>query len=144
MQFQEIKELIGLAIGFVAVIMGCGIPIVAIYLEYRKRKDIFVLYHQERMAAIEKGIELPPLPEGYAEGVTGEDGKASKPRSPASGFGAGMIWLLTGLALMVALYFNGKGAVTLYGMIPVALGLAYLINYFAITKKAAGTDRSVP
>jgi hypothetical protein len=144
MQFQEVKELIGLMIGFVAVIMGCGIPIIAVYLEYRKRKEIFMLYHQQRMAAIDKGIELPPLPEGYAEGFMGGDGKPSKPRSPDYGFGAGMIWLLTGLALTVALYFNGKGAVTLYGLIPVALGLAYLITYFAIGKKAAGTDRSAP
>jgi cadmium resistance protein CadD (predicted permease) len=55
-----------------------------------------------------------------------------------------MIWLLTGLALTVALYFNGKGAVALYGLIPVALGLAYLITCFAVAKKATGTERSTP
>jgi hypothetical protein len=135
MQFEEIKELIGLAIGLVAVVMGLSIPIVAVYLEYRKRKDIFMLYHQERMAAIDKGIELPPLPEGCAEGFAGGDGKPSKPRSPDFGLGVGLIWSLTGLALMVALYFNGKGAAALYGLIPTALGLAYLIGYFAVGRK---------
>ena len=144
MPFEEIKELIGLAIGFVAVIMGCGIPLLAIYFDYRKRKEIFMLYHQQRMAAIDKGIELPPVPEGFGEWFPGGDGKSSKPRSPHFGLGAGLTWLLTGIALMVALYFNGNGTVALYGFIPVALGLAYLIYYFTVDKKAAGTDHSAP
>jgi hypothetical protein len=115
-----------LIIPLTAIIFGCGIPLLAIFLDYRKRKEMFALYHQERMAAIEKGIDLPPLPDVFFK----EDGK-NKPRSPHSDFGWGLFWLLGGLALLVALYFNG------YALIAVAIGLHYLIYYYVVGKKEA-------
>ena len=50
-------------IPIIAIVLGIGIGMLAIYLSYRKRKELFALYHQERMAAIEKGIDCPPWPE---------------------------------------------------------------------------------
>jgi len=111
---------------------GISIPLLAIFLDYRKRREIFALHHRERMAAIERGIELPPLPEG----LLGDD-KKSKRRSPHSDLGWGLFWLLGGSALLAALYFNDKGAKSLYALIPVAIGLHYLIYYFVIGKKEA-------
>lgn len=126
------KEFMTLLIPIIAIIMGCGIPLLAIFVDYRKRKEMFELHHRERMAAIEKGIELPPLPEEFFK----PDGK-SKPSSPHSDFGWGLFWLLGGLALLVALYFNGKGAQSLYALLPVAVGIHYLIYYFVVGKKEA-------
>jgi hypothetical protein len=127
-----IKDLMPLLIPIIAIVMGCGIPLLAIFVDYRKRKEMFTLYHQERMAAIEKGVELPPLPEAFFE----QDGKA-KSRSPHSDFGWGLFWLLGGGALLVALYFNDKGAASLYALIPVAVGLHYLIYYYVVGRKEA-------
>ena len=141
--------LVALAIPIVAIVMGIGIGSLTIYLHYRKRRDMFALYHQERMAAIEKGIELPPLPEAFFT----DDGKPVRTRSPHRGLAAGLVWLFVGLALLVALYFNETGPVALYALIPAAIGLAKLTYYFTVGKqeaealeaerkaKAAETDR---
>ncbi len=45
-----------------AVGLPLSIPIVYIALNYRKRKRLMELSHAERMAAIERGMEVPPLP----------------------------------------------------------------------------------
>lgn len=126
------KEILPLLIPFVAIIMGCGIPLLAIFVDYRKRKQMFALYHQERMAAIEKGVELPPLPEAFFE-----QADESKPRSPHSDFGWGLFWLLGGLALGLALYFNLGPRTSLYALIAVAIGLHYLIYYYVVGKREA-------
>jgi hypothetical protein len=140
-RFMEEKHLlIKLLIPILAIVMGCGIPLLAIFMDYRKRKTLFELHHQERMAAIEKGVELPPLPESYFKN---EDEKG-KPRSPHSDFGWGLFWLLGGLALWLALYFNESPRTSLYGLIPVAIGLHYLIYYFAIGRKQALTLEAEP
>ena len=114
-------------------VMVFGWLIVTTIVNYRKRKEIYVLYHQERMAAIEKGVELPPIPEDFFQ----DDGDDAKARSPHSDLGWGLFWLLGGLATLVALYFNFNGKVALFALIPVAIGLHYLIYYYAIGKKEA-------
>jgi hypothetical protein len=48
----------GEMIGFTAVLLTCGIPVAAIYAWYRVRK----LRSEERLAAIAKGVEVPPEP----------------------------------------------------------------------------------
>jgi hypothetical protein len=128
------RDTLALLIPIIAITMGCGIPLMAIYVDYRKRKDMFALYHQERMAAIEKGIELPPLPEEFFKE---ECGKRGKSKTAHADFGWGLFWLLGGLALLVALYFNEKGSSSLYALIPVAVGLHYLIYYYVVGKKEA-------
>src|ERR1700678_4050598 len=52
-------------IPIIAIVLGISMGAWTIYLSYRKRREMFALYHEERMAAIEKGIELPPLPEEF-------------------------------------------------------------------------------
>lgn len=118
-----------------AIVMGCGIPLVAIFVDYRKRRHMFALYHQERMAAIEKGVELPPLPDAFFK----DEGKSSKHRSPHADLGWGLFWLLGGLALLIALYFNESPKTSLYALIPVAIGLHYLVYYFIVGRREALT-----
>jgi len=131
------ENILKLLIPIIAITLGCGIPLLAIYTEYRKRRELFTLHHKERMAAIEKGLELPPLPEEFFNVKGDED---SEPKSAHSDFGWGLFWVLGGLALLVALYFNNdKRAVALYALIPVAIGLHYLIYYYRVGKKEAAT-----
>lgn len=124
-------NIIAVIIPVVAIVMGIGIGMLAIVVNYRKRKEMFALYHQERMAAIEKGIELPPLPAEFFA----EDGKV---RPPHGRLLSGLVWLFLGLALMIALFFTHSDA-ALFSLIPIAIGLAYLIYYFAVGKKEAET-----
>ena len=87
------------------------------------------LAHLQRMAAIEKGIDLPPLSMALLE-----EGRRYRRRS--SSLLCGLVWLFIGVGIMVALYATDEGSRTaLFGAIPAGVGLAYLIYYFAEGKK---------
>jgi hypothetical protein len=120
--------------------MVFGTGMLSIFLNFRKRRDMFAMYHQERMAAIEKGIELPALPEDFFI----EDGKRGRVARP-SGHGtllAGLILGFLGLTLYLALHCTVPrtetgGDPALYALIPSGLGVACLIYYFSVGLKAA-------
>jgi hypothetical protein len=114
----------------VAIVMGIGCAIMAMYFNYRKRQEMFALYHQERMAAIDKGIELPPLPPEFFT----EDGKPPSKHGTLLG---GLITTFVGLGLAVALYCMCNFNVALFALIPLGVGLALLIFYFTVGKKEA-------
>jgi hypothetical protein len=59
---HSLVAILSMVIPIVAIIMGVGIGMLSLLLQFRRKRDMFQLYHAERMAAIEKGIELPPLP----------------------------------------------------------------------------------
>jgi hypothetical protein len=126
-------DIIALLIPIIAIVMGIGTGIITLYLNYRKRREMFALYHQERMAAIEKGIELPPLPDEFFS-------DNCKPRSPHGRLLTGLIWSFIGLSWMIAFYLKptrGMDGAAIYGLIPATIGLAYLVYYFAVGKKEA-------
>ena len=118
-------------IPIIAIVMGIGIGMLAIYFNYRKRKEIFALYHQERMAALDKGVELAPLP---TEFFTDDN---AQPYSPRRILLKGMIWLFIGLALLIAIYKCGEHDSALFALIPIGIGLAFLIYYFTVGRKEA-------
>jgi hypothetical protein len=106
-----------------------SIPIVIAVLNYRKRRRLMELYHAERMAAIERGMELPPIPIE----VLG----APPSRSTLL---PGLVWLFVGLALLVSLreggeFFPGFGGGLVWGLVPTGIGIAYLIHYFVEGRK---------
>jgi hypothetical protein len=111
---------IALLIPITAVVMGLSLAMLGLWLDYRKKSEIFALHHRERMAAIDKGMEVPPLPPELFQ---------RHGRAPSDSLRRGLVWLLIGGALTIALYFeHGRGA--LYGLIPMAAGLANLIYYY--------------
>src|SRR5262249_44042120 len=133
----------------VAIVMVFGTGMMGIYFKYRQRKELFALYHQERMAAIEKGVELPPLPEDFFQDRFGRAFRGSSPdgwplrrRSPHRTLLGGLIWLFSGAALFVSLQLmnirlNDSSDGTSVPLSPVALipagiGLACLIYYFTV------------
>ncbi len=111
------------------IVFGCGIAIVAILTTYRRRKHLFELLHQERLAAIEKGVDVPPLPEAFLA----DD---ARPYNPRRNLLKGLIWLFIGLGALAGLYRQDEDAAW-FALIPAGIGLAYLIYYFAVGRKEA-------
>lgn len=124
------QRTIAVMIPIVAIVMGIGIGMLGLILNYKKRKEMFALYHQERMAAIDKGIELPPLPEAFFS----EDPKTPTPHRHLL---KGLVWLFLGVAITIVIYANHRQSTALFGLIPAAVGLAHLIYYALVGKKAA-------
>jgi len=123
-------EKLALIIPIISVIMGMGIAMLAIYLGYRKRKELLDHFHQERMAAIEKGIECPPWPDQLL-------GDENTPASPSRHLLKGLVWLFIGLGGMGAVYAKEDLNHALFGLIPAGIGLAHLIYYFVEGRKEA-------
>ena len=103
-------------IPMVALVVIWAIAFVALYFRNRSRH----LRHAERMAAIEKGIDLPPEP--------GLGRNAYLLR--------GLIWLTVGIGTVIfflALYFAERDRdelpVATLGLIPIGVGIAYLVVY---------------
>lgn len=134
---MQLVPLVVFFIPIIAILAVFGTAMLAIYLSYRKRKEMFALHHQERMAAIEKGIDLPPMPEDFFH----EEGGGAARRSSHGTLLAGLILIFIGLTLYLALHFTtnhfeGRDF-ALYALIPAGIGVACLIYYFAVGRKLA-------
>jgi hypothetical protein len=87
------------------------------------------LVHAQRMAAIERGMELPPASLDFGMESTGR----SRPRTALL---PGLMWLFVGLAIASSqLGEFSDGPPLFVGLIPVGIGLAYLIYYFLEERK---------
>jgi hypothetical protein len=116
-------------IPIIAIVMSLAIPIVAIITDFAKRRNIYELHHEERLAAIEKGIELPPLPVELI---------GAAPKGRPRHLLRGLVWLFIGLGAMAGLAGVTHGEeekVWLLGLVPTGVGLAYLIYYFVEGKR---------
>ncbi|HEX2494546.1 MAG TPA: DUF6249 domain-containing protein [Steroidobacter sp.] len=117
------EELIPLA----AIVFSLSIPLVAIVLNYRKRRRLMDLHHTERMAAIERGMDIPPLP---MELIAGRSPRRRTSLLP------GLVWFFVGIAVAGGMLLERDGHVPwMIGLVPLAIGLAYLIYYFAEGRK---------
>jgi uncharacterized protein DUF6249 len=131
---ETLIQALALLVPIVAVTVSLGALIVWIVVWYRRRKHEIDCRHKERMAAIEKGLELPPesLPQP----------EQMPPRSRY--LLRGLIWLGVGLAIT----FGGRDWLRApmggSGWIAVAVGAAYLIFYFVEGRKAAVPKREPP
>lgn len=117
-----LKNILPFMIPIIAIIMGIGVAMLAIWTDYNRKREMFELHHKERLLAIERGMEVPQLPPELFQ----EDGKAT---APSDLLRRGLIWMLVGIALMVAIALNRSLAAAAWGLIPAAVGLAYLISY---------------
>ncbi len=115
------EEAIAIVVPIVAIVMGVSIGMLALYLDFRRKTDTLKLYHAERMAAIEKGIEIPPLPAEFFKSRGGLEPPAARHRR------SGLVLLFLGIAIGGAMLGMGIGAFW-WGLIPAAIGLALLIS----------------
>jgi Domain of unknown function (DUF6249) len=119
-------EVLALLIPISMIVLGVAVAIVAIVTAHRRRVLRSELRHKERMAALEKGMELPPDP---VEADTG-----GKPGGLRSGIGG----ILVGVVLYLALRGVTDEDVALFGLIPAAFGLASLVSYIVESRKNGG------
>ena len=130
------EEVVAVFIPIVAIFMSLLIPIVYAVVDYRRRRDIVDAHHQERMAAIERGMELPPLPDSFYQSI--------KPARRSSYLLPGLIWLFVGIGIFVSLGAVAGEEVRYFGLIPAGVGLAFLIYYFVEGRKQPLAGQSLP
>ena len=120
---------LGVMIPIVAIIMGVGIGMLRLWLDYRNRRDLFQMHHAERMAAIEKGIELPPLPPQFFQGYQRSAG------DPTGSLRAGLVLVFLGAAIFFALYSAVGSDIAPWGLVPGSIGVALLLYYALVGRK---------
>jgi hypothetical protein len=118
---------IGVFIPIVAIIMGISAGMLAIWSEYKRKSQLLEQNHRERMHAIEKGIELPPIPAN----LVGASSNGPSTASAAKSVRSGIMLLLIGIVLFFAIDMVGAEEASLFGLIPAAIGIANLV-YAAI------------
>ncbi len=117
----------------VAIVMSLLIPILAIVSDAKKKRAIYELHHRERLAAIEKGMEIPPLPPELLNG-------SHHARGPRNGLLPGLIWSAVGIGMLIAMQ-DMDVEVTKLGFIPLLVGIAYLAYYLLEGRRLAAEAR---
>ena len=122
--------IIGVLIPIVAIVFGCSIALLNVLLDYKKKRSIFELHHRERLASIEKGMDVPPLPPELFQTE-----RSRRATTPGDFLRRGLVWTFLGGAVIGAMTLeNQEGAY--YGLIPMAGGVANLV-YYAVHARAA-------
>ena len=122
-------ERMALLIPIISIVLGVAIAIIAIVTSHRQRQKRVELRHRERLAAIEKGIELP------FDADPADNGRKSYPLR------SGLVGLFVGIVLYFALRAVADEDVALFGLVPAAFGLATLISYLVESRKKDGGAR---
>lgn len=121
-EFGEASELL---IAMIPAVLALLIPIVAIWTGHQRQIREVEARHRERLAAIEKGLPVPPDP-------------VPPPKKVGSPLLRGLVWLGVGLAIV---YSRIDDEFSKLGWIPAAIGAAYLIFYTveSLKRPAGGT-----
>jgi hypothetical protein len=132
---ENLIPALGLLIPIIAVTVSLAALIVWIVVWYRRRMHEVDCRHKERMAAIEKGLELPP------ESLPPPERMPPRSRYLLRG----LVWLGVGLAITFGghewlrpPWLGGSG------WIAVAVGAAYLIFYFVEGRGGSDPKREEP
>jgi hypothetical protein len=132
-------EIIGVFIPIVAIVMGIGIGMLAIWSEHKRKAQLLEQNHRERMHAIEKGIELPPLPTNL---VSTSNGPSTA--SAAKSLRSGIMLTLIGVLLYWAIYNADGEEGALFGLIPAAVGVANLVYAWILWQKEKRGEKIPP
>lgn len=125
-------------IPIVAIVFGIGIGALGLWTDHQRRTQKLEHLHRERMAAIEKGIPLPPNPEPEP------DRNLNKKTNPARFLRSGVLLLSLGIVLYFAIDAAGGREGALFGLIPATLGLANLAYSAVLFRKErdAATEKA--
>jgi hypothetical protein len=104
-----------------AIVMGIGIAMLGLWTDHKRKSQLLEQTHRERMAAIEKGVTLPPM---NADPLTNKP--LGNVANPARVLRNGVFMLSLGIVLYFALITVGAGAAAVFGLIPGTIGLANL------------------
>ena len=114
-------EQLSLLIPILSVVLGLGLAGLSLYFRHSRNR----MYHLERMAAIEKNVQLP------------ENFFVEPETRRATYLLRGLIFMVVGIGLaafFIAMWFMEKNdpetlAVAFIGLIPIGVGVSYLIVY---------------
>ncbi len=127
--------IIGVSIPIIAILAGIAVAIVGMLSTHRQRLQRADLRHRERMAAIDKGLELPPDPPDV-DPKGGDDARFLR---------HGLVLLAVGVTVAAALIqIPDKDIPWLFGFIPAAIGIAYLVYYGIRARSAASRTPPAP
>jgi hypothetical protein len=129
---------IAVSIPVVAIVMGIGIGMLAIWTEHKRKAQLLEQYHKERLLALEKGLPLPELDRRL---VALDE---SAPPNSARAFRNGLMMLLIGVILFFALDELVGERVSLFGLIPAAVGIANLVYGVLLLRKESSAKEPRP
>jgi hypothetical protein len=119
----------------VAVVIAAAVFVYASWLHHQRALRARELAHEERMAAITHGLELPPH--------DALDDPGGGPAAPLTASGAGLVLVLGGVGMSVAFRFvpsvdgaGGLHTLASLGIIPIFIGVGLLLFAWA-TRNAA-------
>jgi hypothetical protein len=129
------EETIAILIPIVGIVMGVSLAMISVITAHRRRAQALDQRHRERMAAIEKGIDLP-MDAGDPEAELERLKAARQPRFLLRGL------VLTGIGLALILAWSGPGGQlsNSAGWIVLAIGVAQLL-YYAIEGRKLSAPR---
>jgi hypothetical protein len=125
--------IVGMMVPICAIVMGIGLAMFVVWLRYRRRRELYQLHHAERMAAIEKGIDLPPLPPEFFQPDARWAGTGS------STLRRGMILLFLGIGVTIALLGTHEKS-WWWGLVPTSIGMGYLLLHRLERSGTGGTE----
>src|SRR5208282_498811 len=112
----------GELIGLVAVTLGMGVPLGALYTYYRVRK----LRSEERLAAIARGVDIPLEP---------ELNQAARSRRAGILLVSGALGYIATFGLIAMLQADRDvWTAAAFGLIPLAMGIGYFVDWSMIRR----------
>lgn len=123
---DQLTGLLSMAIPIIAIVGGISFAAYSMYLKVRRQREFLQMHHVERMAAIEKGIELPPLPPELLHGGDYGVGYRSEYRRWRRGSGVTLVFV--GVAITVAMWQTDSDHSFWWGLVIIAWGLGRLVS----------------
>ena len=132
--WDGLRHVLPLLLPIIAIAMGMGMGLVAIILDFRKKQALYEMHHKERLAAIERGMEVPPLPAQFFDNLPRNGWKRNSLRS-------GLVLLLVGFAIAGAFLINGNPGAAAWALVPIAVGVARLLHHMLEPRPPGGNDQ---
>jgi len=118
----------GELIGLVAVILGMGVPLGALYTYYRVRK----LRSEERLAAIARGVDIPLVP---------ELNQAAHSRRAGILLVSGALGYIATFGLIASFQADRDiWTAAAFGIIPLAVGIGYFVDWSMIRRDSQASS----
>lgn len=130
-------EIMALLIPITAIGMGIGLAMMETVTSHRRRSQALEQRHRERMAAIEKGVDLP-LDNNDPEAQLELAKAMRKPRFLLRGF----VLVGIGGALIMTWPGGDDHVMRTFGWIALAIGVAQLLYYAIEGRKERGPSAS--
>ena len=137
------SDTLALMIPIISIVFGLGIAMLCLVLRYLRTAEAVKAAHAERMAAIARGIELPPPAAPYCTHQVTLEARCSPSQRRASG----LVLIFLGAAITLALWQSDSGD-CLWGLVPAAIGTgqlaASLLDAYEQRARTAAQDTRRP